>query len=550
MSPSVTSRSHCLKILPAIVALGLLAPSLHGQAPGNATQLSAGPTYTSSDGKSAPKFPNVDVVFSLTDANGAPVQAKASDLKLFYQGKDAGTADSIRTFEQAGYGLTAILALDASGSMKGAPLRAVHASISKFVNQARPQDKVEVITFADQTQVDVPFGADKASLAKELDTVQARGKYTRLYDGLLQALDQFNDNQPKRRQIVVISDGHDEGSKHTIEEVIARAKYLSVVINSIGLTKDNGQYLVSLQQLSKQTAGTYVRAQTAQDLEGLIDQGIKTTRSTPVAAFKTSRLPTDGKNQITQLRWQSGKLTAPAFIVTPRISVASNLWIWILGGCFVAGVILLALSWRGARRRSKSVAQASSANPPHPTPPPLPIFASTPISSGFDSEPGSRTPTLDENPPKAEPYPFAQPVSAQPYSQAASNPIPSPPFRPSPAPERGRTQLAVFWDAPENGPFAQLRIDNGELAGHTVPVTTTNFAIGALEGNHLVLPGDLTVSGQHARLLWENAVLKIEDNKSTNGTHVNGHRLEPGRHLLRPGDQIRIGQTLLFVDRS
>src|SRR5579859_7130838 len=111
-----------------------------------------------------------------------------------------------------------------------------------------------------------------------------------------------------------------------------------------------------------------------------------------------------------------------------------------------------------------------------------PPYSAASANLCFNSEPGSRTPTLDENPPKAEPYPFAQPVSAQPYSQAASNPIPSPPFRPSPAPERGRTQLAVFWDAPENGPFAQLRIDNGELAGHTVPVTTTNFAIGALEG--------------------------------------------------------------------
>src|SRR6202022_2082946 len=72
---SAMNRRHCLtKIVPAVVALGLLMPSLRSQAPGNAAQLTAGATYTSSDGKSAPKFPSVDVVFSLTDANGTPTQ--------------------------------------------------------------------------------------------------------------------------------------------------------------------------------------------------------------------------------------------------------------------------------------------------------------------------------------------------------------------------------------------------------------------------------------------------------------------------------------------
>jgi len=539
------NRRLCpIKLAASFAAFGLLALWMHGQAAPDALHLAAGPTYTSSDGKYAPKFPNVDVVFSLTAPDGSPLQAKAGDLQLSFQGKEAGTATSVRTFEQAGYGVTAILALDASGSMKGAPLRAVHASISKFVNQARSQDRVEVLTFADQTQVDVPFGADKASLAKELETVQARGSYTRLYDGLLQALDQFNDSQPKRRQIVIISDGHDEGSKpeNTLEKVIAKAKYLSVVINSIGLTRDNGQYLVSLQQLSNQTGGTYVRAHSPQELEGLIDQGIKSTRATPVAAFKTSHLPTDGKNQTVQLRWQQGKLSAPAFIVTPKISAVVNLWIWILGGCFVAGVILLALSWRGARRRSMRVATASPGMNQQFIPEPMPSFDSTPVFADSDPIQSSRTPTVDEGTPRFEPYPTSQENRVAPAYEPARTPIPSS--------ERGKTQLAVFWDTPEHGAFAHLRIASGELAGQTIAVTVAYFSIGAVDGNLLVIPGDPTISGQHARLLWENAVLKIEDNKSTNGTYVNGIRLEPGRHLLRPGDQIRIGQTLLVLERA
>jgi len=98
----------------------------------------------------------------------------------------------VRSFGEAGYGVKTILALDASGSMNGAPLAAIHSSIAKFVNQARPQDQVEVLTIADETRVEVPFGTDQAVLAGRLKQVKSWGTLTRLYDGLLDALVQLS----------------------------------------------------------------------------------------------------------------------------------------------------------------------------------------------------------------------------------------------------------------------------------------------------------------------------------------------------------------------
>jgi hypothetical protein len=116
--------------------------------------------------------------------------------------------------------------------------------------------------------------------------------------------------------------------------------------------------------------------------------------------------------------------------------------------------------------------------------------------------------------------------------------------------ERNTAQMAAFFGAPAGGPFARLQITSGNLAGRTIPVTTTNFTIGAANGNSLLLPGDLTISGEHMRLVWENSVLKIEDRKSTNGTYVNAQRLLPGHHLLKPGDEIRIGRAVLLVGKA
>lgn len=112
------------------------------------------------------------------------------------------------------------------------------------------------------------------------------------------------------------------------------------------------------------------------------------------------------------------------------------------------------------------------------------------------------------------------------------------------------TQLVSIFDAPPHGPFVRIVVKTGELAGREVLVTSQNFSIGAVEGNQLVLPDDPTISGRHARLLWEEGILKVEDTNSTNGTYLNAQRLEPGRHLVRPGDEIRVGKVILILTRA
>jgi Mg-chelatase subunit ChlD len=490
-------------------------------------RLIAGPTYTSTDGTNGPRFPGVDVIFEADQADGTPIAVKAGDLKLFSIGKEVAAAASIQTFEETGYGITSILALDASGSMRGAPIAAIHTSIARFVDQARKQDLVEVITFADQTQVEVPFGAARSSLTNELQTVQPRGHFTHLYDGLLDAMVQFNHSQPKRRQLVVISDGHDEGSRHQAEDVVFRAKSLGVVINAIGLTSDSGQYLPGLKQMAQLSGGTYGRAYTTADLDNLIKQGIRATRMTPVASFNSVNLAADNKLHPVQLHWISGGLSSPAFVQSPMGKPSMNLWVLGLGGCFMAGLILLVLSITQSRHKQASTASnlASASDLVS-----LPPAASPPARSPIKPAMAQRAPTL-------------------PDVELVSNATPPASKRAHTVPERSKTQLAVFFDAPAHGTYAWLKFRSGGLAGESVPVNEASFAIGAIEGNNLVLADDDTISSHHARLLWEGAVLKIEDLHSTNGTFVNGVRLTTGRHLLKPGDEIRVGQTVMKIEK-
>lgn len=65
----------------------------------------------------------------------------------------------------------------------------------------------------------------------------------------------------------------------------------------------------------------------------------------------------------------------------------------------------------------------------------------------------------------------------------------------------------------------------------------------------LDLTPDATVSRRHAQLTFENDAYWLEDAGSRSGTWVNGHQIERKTRIL-PGDQIKIGQTMLVVKSS
>lgn len=57
------------------------------------------------------------------------------------------------------------------------------------------------------------------------------------------------------------------------------------------------------------------------------------------------------------------------------------------------------------------------------------------------------------------------------------------------------------------------------------------------------------VSRRHAIIFQEDGALHIMDNKSVNGTFLNGRKLAPEQaHILRNGDKIRLGHLSVMVE--
>jgi len=180
---------------------------------------------------------------------------------------------------------------------------------------------------------------------------------------------------------------------------------------------------------------------------------------------------------------------------------------------------------------------AAPVAPPPPVPTPVPVVAAA-------------APPAPSGPPTPAPTPMP-PGAAERLSSTMLG-MPLTPTGPKPAvpvataaPPQAPAEPAVPRPSASTGPIATFLIRSGSLKGQRLTVRVPVVNIGRAEYNDLVIAED-SVSGSHAKLQRREGVWVLTDNDSTNGTWVDGERVQ-GEVMLGPGSVVRFGEiSVLF----
>jgi pSer/pThr/pTyr-binding forkhead associated (FHA) protein len=86
-----------------------------------------------------------------------------------------------------------------------------------------------------------------------------------------------------------------------------------------------------------------------------------------------------------------------------------------------------------------------------------------------------------------------------------------------------------------------LRAENGETL-QEYQLDKAEIVIGRAPTSDILLSKDKLTSRRHATVRYENGEYYLYDERSANGTFVNGQQLEEGSYLLHDGDHVGIGE--------
>src|SRR5439155_3296038 len=95
-----------------------------------------------------------------------------------------------------------------------------------FARSSNRQDALFTVNFNEHVTLGLPskvdFTSDLDVLHEALNTIAAAGQ-TAMYDGIAAALDHVNDNPLDQKVLIVVSDGTDNRSHLTFQDVLERA---------------------------------------------------------------------------------------------------------------------------------------------------------------------------------------------------------------------------------------------------------------------------------------------------------------------------------------
>ncbi len=191
------------------------------------------PARASSEGQDTLHINTALITLSVgvNDKKGRPI---ANLTKESFEIFEDGKPQSIEFFGQEDQPISFGLLLDRSQSMnESAKIENAKAVAVSFFRAGNPQNEAFCVAFNESPSLIADFSPDYAKIESSLAGLQAEGG-TALYDAIIEGLEKMARAKHRRRALVVITDGRDQHSKHSLDDLVKRAQQSDAQIYTVG----------------------------------------------------------------------------------------------------------------------------------------------------------------------------------------------------------------------------------------------------------------------------------------------------------------------------
>lgn len=275
----------------------------------------------SADGQTAEHLDTISIDSDLVNLNVSVFSRNASlplsallqkDFKVF----ENGALQEITFFASTEAPFDLVLLLDLSGSTAD-KIGLIRKSAKSFVDAARPNDRIAIVTFTADIQTVSILNSDHALLKEQIDNIRKPRGGTNFWDALRFVLEHIlGQSRAERRRsaIVVMTDGVDnalpdvmgEGSVTSFDQLIEIVRRFDTIILPIYLDTEKEAnfhstpalaYALARDELAKlaaESGNEVYKARKVKDLEGLYPQIIRDLSTVYSIGYRPTNLARDG----------------------------------------------------------------------------------------------------------------------------------------------------------------------------------------------------------------------------------------------------------------
>ncbi len=446
------------------------------------------------------EFPQIKINITATDTFGKTINNISEENITVYEDGYRVNYVSLKSLESENETLYLVFSLDSSKSVSETEFVKFKKASIDIINSTTQNDKIALFRFNDEVILLNNFSSNKSELINNINKISRHGKKTLLFNAVFDSIDLLSKTESQKKRVIVYTDGIDEGSSVTSEDIIKFSNDTGIPVHFVCFKKSKN--IQGIDRIAKLTGGNVFVTDKIENAPLIYSKLIKSLKSQYLIKYQ-SMIKKDGGSHSIEVRLKNDEIRDRAVInfttekekdpiAVPELSEILLIIMTFL--MLVMIIIFLIIMLKKRLSTAESVSKNSD-------------YQITPMINS------KKVQSADDNFEKITPY--------------------------------LETQLSQFDDVKnytdEQYSKVWLSLKEGNGLGKKFPISWNEISLGKGQYNTIVID-DNAVSEKHCMIKKVNSDYILFDTVSENGTYLNGKKLIRPKKLF-DWDEISMGHT-------
>lgn len=306
------------------------------------------------------QYPSMKAYAVIKDSKGELVSGLSPTLFSFrIDSAEVKLSAKVTPFSMSDERVDYVIMVSNNGIMEGEPLDFQKNAILKFVEQMNDNDTLSIYTIGEEAGMICEGITRKTFDSAVINNIELSTAQPRLYDSLINLIRKIEQKNGDRKVIIVLSDGRDQNSRFTKEQLEDTLKTAGIPIYTVGMRILSNQTLSTLDEISQLTGGAYYYSSQISNVPNTVTKIIECCKQCYILDLKVKGLKADNQAHLLEVTVdeleRQGKGVKTFIAVKHPVPKWLEILLIVMGFVAVIGIIICSIIRKIQKRKRMGI---------------------------------------------------------------------------------------------------------------------------------------------------------------------------------------------------